>query len=228
MWNLPGHSSFFPLGWYCATSRESSTASLGLSQDACRRRRCVAGPVQAHRCGVRAAELLVHPRGRQCGTTAHPIIGTANSDCQPRRRRVLPPRSLTHLHPRSDPCLVYLTQDIGWADFGYHSGSTANTPHVTEWTKQPGTMVMHDFHSGGTHCTPTRASILTGRTPFRDCVFGTKGADGDDMTEMIDNFTFAPKRTWTIGNAVRQASPDYFSQHFGKVRSTDACLFRSL
>ena len=150
------------------------------------------------------------------------------SDCQPRRRRVLPPRSLTHLHPRSDPCLVYLTQDIGWADFGYHSGSTANTPHVTEWTKQPGTMVMHDFHSGGTHCTPTRASILTGRTPFRDCVFGTKGADGDDMTEMIDNFTFAPKRTWTIGNAVRQASPDYFSQHFGKVRSTDACLFRSL
>ena len=136
-------------------------------------------------------------------------------------------RPLTHLHPRSDPCLVYLTQDIGWADFGYHSGSTANTPHVTEWTKQPGTMVMHDFHSGGTHCTPTRASILTGRTPFRDCVFGTKGADGDDMTEMIDNFTFAPKRTWTIGNAVRQASPDYFSQHFGKVR-TDACLLRRL
>ena len=37
------------------------------------------------------------------------------------------------------------------------------------------------------------------------------------MTEMIDNFTFAPQRTWTIGNAVREASPDYFSQHFGKV-----------
>lgn len=39
------------------------------------------------------------------------------------------------------------------------------------------------------------------------------------MTEMIDNFTFAPQRTWTIGNAVREASPDYFSQHFGKVRT---------
>jgi hypothetical protein len=142
--------------------------------------------------------------------------------------------------------------DIGWADFGYHNGSTANTPRVTAWTKQPGTIIMHDFHSGGTHCTPTRASLLTGRacsgqhalaaqkriqnlgrlcsgnvetesravlagagTPFRDCVFGTKGADGDDMTEMIDDFVFAPERTWTIGDAVRAASPDYFSQHFG-------------
>lgn len=66
------------------------------------------------------------------------------------------------------------------------------------------------------------ASVLTGRTPFRDCVFGTKGADGDDMTEMIDNFTFAPQRTWTIGNAVREASPDYFSQHFGKVCANHA------
>ena len=92
------------------------------------------------------------------------------------------------------------------------------------WAKQPGSIIMQDFHSGGTHCSPTRASVLTGRTPFRDCVFGTKGADGDDMTEMIDNFPFNPARTWTIGEAVRNASPDYFSMHFGKVRT----LFLSL
>ena len=111
--------------------------------------------------------------------------------------------------------LFILADDIGWADFGYHNGSTALTPHISRWVKQPGSILFHDFHSGGTHCTPTRASVLTGRTPFRDCVFGTKGADGDDMTEMIDNFTFAPKRTFTIADAVRAASPEYFSMHFG-------------
>ena len=104
------------------------------------------------------------------------------------------------------------------------AAGTALTPHVDAWAKQPGSIIMQDFHSGGTHCSPTRASVLTGRTPFRDCVFGTKGADGDDMTEMIDNFPFNPARTWTIGEAVRNASPDYFSMHFGKVRT----LFLSL
>ena len=133
-------------------------------------------------------------------------------------------RAAATLPPAELPSFLFmLADDIGWADFGYHNGSTALTPHISRWAKQPGSVLFHDFHSGGTHCTPTRASILTGRTPFRDCVFGTKGADGDDMTEMIDNFTFAPQRTFTIANAVRAASPDYVSMHFGKV----SCAFLS-
>eukprot|EP01044_Picomonas_judraskeda_P019370 COSAG03_NODE_4072_length_1698_cov_1.945591_1_plen_343_part_00 len=66
----------------------------------------------------------------------------------------------------------------------------------------------------GAVCSPTRASILTGRTPFRDCVFGVYGCS--DMTECTPNFPFAPKRTFTIGDAARLASADYFSMHFGK------------
>ena len=36
------------------------------------------------------------------------------------------------------------------------------------------------------------------------------------MTECTPNFPFAPQRTFTIGDAARLASPDYFSMHFGK------------
>lgn len=45
--------------------------------------------------------------------------------------------------------LFILGDDIGWQDFSYNNG-TAFTPHVKAWTESPGTVVMQDFHSGGT------------------------------------------------------------------------------
>mmetsp|Transcript_8228 Transcript_8228/g.24390 ORF Transcript_8228/g.24390 Transcript_8228/m.24390 type:complete len:636 (-) Transcript_8228:938-2845(-) len=109
--------------------------------------------------------------------------------------------------------LFLLGDDIGWADFQYNGGN-ASSPNIDKWTKTDGTLTLMDFHSGGTVCSPTRASILTGRTPFRDCVFGVYGCS--DMTECIPDFPFAPQRTFTVADAVREASPDYFSMHYGK------------
>ncbi len=37
----------------------------------------------------------------------------------------------------------------GWADMGY-SGGTAHTPNIDKWAKAKGSIMMHDFHSGGT------------------------------------------------------------------------------
>ena len=73
---------------------------------------------------------------------------------------------------------------------------------------------MQDSHSSGTVCSPTRASVLTGRTPLRDCINGVYGCS--DMTECVPNFEFAPQRTFTIGDAARAASPEYVSQHWAK------------
>lgn len=63
-------------------------------------------------------------------------------------------------------------------------------------------------------CSPTRASVLTGRTPLRDCVDGVYGCS--DMTECVPSFEFAPQRTFTIGDAARAASSEYVSQHWAK------------
>ena len=51
------------------------------------------------------------------------------------------------------------------------------------WSRRAGSILMQDSHSGGTVCSPTRASVLTGRNPFRDCVNGVYGCS--DMTECV-------------------------------------------
>jgi len=109
--------------------------------------------------------------------------------------------------------LFLLGDDIGWADFSYNNG-TAITPHLDEWARADGSILMNDFHSGGTVCSPTRATILTGRNHFRDCVNGVYGCS--DPTECTPNFPFAREDTFTVAHAVRKASSDYTSMHFGK------------
>eukprot|EP00041_Stephanoeca_diplocostata_P013753 m.243604 g.243604 ORF g.243604 m.243604 type:complete len:667 (+) comp19455_c0_seq1:121-2121(+) len=109
--------------------------------------------------------------------------------------------------------LMILGDDIGWADFSWNNG-TANTPNLAAWAKRAGSILLQDSHSGGTVCSPTRASVLTGRTPLRDCINGVYGCS--DMTECVPNFEFAPQRTFTIGDVARAASPEYVSQHWAK------------
>ena len=109
--------------------------------------------------------------------------------------------------------LFILGDDIGWADFRFNNG-TAASPRILEWTQSPGTVVMQDFHSAGTVCSPTRASVLTGRNHFRDCVDYVYGCS--DMTECVPDFEFAPQRTFTIGDAVRAAKRNYTSWFGGK------------
>ena len=75
-------------------------------------------------------------------------------------------------------------------------------------------MVFQDFHTGGTVCSPTRATVLTGRNHFRDCVDYVYGCS--DMTECVPSFNFAPERTFTIGDAARAANKNYTSWFGGK------------
>ena len=114
--------------------------------------------------------------------------------------------------PFSTPSFLFiLGDDIGWADFSYNNG-TALSPRIREWVNSAGTVLLQDFHSGGTVCSPTRATVLTGRNHFRDCV--NYVYDCSDMTQCVPDMNFAPKRTFTIADAVRAANKNYTS-HFG-------------
>ena len=103
----------------------------------------------------------------------------------------------------------------------YNNG-TAHSPRINEWTQADGTLVLQDFHSGGTVCSPTRATILTGRNHFRDCVDFVYGCS--DMTECTPDFEFSAE-TFTIGDAVRAANKGHTSMFGGKVR---ACVASSI
>jgi len=109
--------------------------------------------------------------------------------------------------------LFLLADDIGWADFGYNNG-TALTPNIDKWTKRDGSIIMQDGHSGGTVCSPTRATILTGRNHFRDCVNSVYGCS--DMTECEPLFPFAQQRTFTFPDAARAVNKGYESWFGGK------------
>eukprot|EP00055_Hartaetosiga_balthica_P007453 m.25605 g.25605 ORF g.25605 m.25605 type:complete len:548 (+) comp5782_c0_seq2:46-1689(+) len=115
--------------------------------------------------------------------------------------------------------LFILGDDIGWADLSYNNG-TAYTPNLDALAKANGSVLFQDFHSGGTVCSPTRATILTGRNHFRDCVDFVY--DCSDMTECVPDFLFAPKRTFTVGDALRTITSaslgesPYYSGFFGK------------
>lgn len=109
--------------------------------------------------------------------------------------------------------LFLLADDIGWADFGYNNG-TALTPNIDKWTQRDGSIIMQDGHSGGTVCSPTRATILTGRNHYRDCVNAVYGCS--DMTECEPDFPFAQQRTFTFPDAARAANKGYESFFGGK------------
>ena len=74
--------------------------------------------------------------------------------------------------PVGSPSFLFiLGDDIGWADFRYNNG-TAASPNILEWTQTDGTVVMQDFHSGGTVCSPTRATVLVQYAPSAHDIVG--------------------------------------------------------
>jgi len=64
------------------------------------------------------------------------------------------------------PNVVFiLVDDLGWADLGCYGSKVYETPNVDRLATQG--MRFTDFYSAGPVCSPTRASILSGKCPAR-------------------------------------------------------------
>ena len=111
------------------------------------------------------------------------------------------------------PSFVFmLLDDVGWADFSFIGSdfNTVHSPNVDTFARGPHSMLLRDMHSGGTVCSPTRATVLTGRNAWRDCVHGVWGCfDPTDCPGGSSNNggskKFAPARTFTVADAVHAA-----------------------
>ncbi|NWX68607.1 ARSG Arylsulfatase, partial [Alca torda] len=64
--------------------------------------------------------------------------------------------------------IVILADDMGWGDLGANWAETKETPHLDELAAE-GTRFV-DFHSAASTCSPSRASLLTGRLGARNGV----------------------------------------------------------
>ena len=95
--------------------------------------------------------------------------------------------------------ILIMADDQGWGDVGYNGHPHLKTPNLDSMVKNGA--VFTRFYSAGSVCSPTRASVMTGRHPER---MGICGANcGHILTEEI-----------TLAELVTQKG--YRTGHFGK------------
>ena len=129
--------------------------------------------------------------------------------------------------PQPPSVVFMMLDDVGWADFEYigSNKTVARTPHVDAFAHGIHSVILRDMHSGGTVCSPTRATVLTGRHEWRDCVHSVygcsdclscpKGDPGNDNEPFQFN-----ENIFTIAHAVKESNAkhgtNYTSKIFGK------------
>jgi arylsulfatase A len=65
--------------------------------------------------------------------------------------------------------VVFLADDLGWGDLGCYGNPRIQSPHLNEFANE-GVRFTQCYAACGV-CSPSRSSILTGRTPYRNGVY---------------------------------------------------------
>lgn len=101
--------------------------------------------------------------------------------------------------PEKPNIILVMADDLGWGDTGYNGNMIIKTPHLDKMANEG--IQFNRFYSASAVCSPTRASVLTGRNPYRTGVFTAN--NGILRTEEI-----------TIPELLREQG--YATGHFGK------------
>lgn len=94
--------------------------------------------------------------------------------------------------------LLIMTDDQGWGDTGYNGHPVLKTPELDRMAAEG--LRFDRFYAAAPFCSPTRASVMTGRNPYRSGCFAP-------------NWSFRPEEI-TIAEALKTAG--YVTGHFGK------------
>ncbi len=108
------------------------------------------------------------------------------------------PTAVTAAEPAMPNVVLVMADDQGWGDMAYNGHPHLKTPHFDALAKDG---IRFDFfHAAAPVCSPTRASVLTGRTPNR-------------MGTFKWGFPIRPQET-TLAAVLK--SHGYRTGHFGK------------
>ena len=77
-----------------------------------------------------------------------------------------PPRAAVPAMPN---IVLVLADDLGYGELGCYGNAAAITPNIDRFASEG--LRLTDCHSASSVCSPSRSSLLTGRTPFRNGVF---------------------------------------------------------
>ena len=71
--------------------------------------------------------------------------------------------------------VVILADDLGWGDLGVYGHPRFKTPNLDRMAREGARLT--NFYSPTPYCAPSRASLLTGRYPFRNGITGNPAPD---------------------------------------------------
>ncbi|HBO15633.1 MAG TPA: N-acetylgalactosamine 6-sulfate sulfatase [Porticoccaceae bacterium] len=100
--------------------------------------------------------------------------------------------------PKRPHVVLLMADDMGWAQTGYYGHPIMRTPNLDAMAKNG--LRMDRFYAGSPSCTPTRASVLTGRT--------------NDRTGAFRVGSYLNKQEKVLPTAFKEAG--YKTGHFGK------------
>ncbi len=117
------------------------------------------------------------------------LAGTIGSRIytQNKLRNYDPPRSeliLDAIQPAENPndlpnIVLVLTDDLGYGDLGSYGAEAISTPNLDRMAEDG--VKLSNFYSAAPLCSPSRASLLTGRYPIRTMVTGSLYPSGSLM-----------------------------------------------
>ena len=115
--------------------------------------------------------------------------------------------------------VIMLADDMGWGDWS-RTGAPARTPHLEAMSRADHGVWFQRAYSGNPICSPTRASLHTGRTPARTCIYSVE----QHILCHADSGTGRGSCSggeYSLGNATRTAKakkggPNYRSAFYGK------------
>eukprot|EP00035_Acanthoeca_spectabilis_P039999 m.66580 g.66580 ORF g.66580 m.66580 type:complete len:411 (+) comp9823_c0_seq2:119-1351(+) len=106
--------------------------------------------------------------------------------------------------------IIMLADDMGWGDWSL-TGSPARTPHLEAMSRADTGVWFQRAYSGNPICSPTRASLQTGRTPARSCIYGV-----EQHILCVEGRGGCSRGEYALGNATRDADANYLSGFYGK------------
>lgn len=99
--------------------------------------------------------------------------------------------------------ILLMADDLGWGDTGYNGHPHLRTPSLDAMANNG--LVFNRFYSAAPVCSPTRASVLTGRHPFREKIYWAMV--GDARKPLVPNEA-------NLGHLMKEAG--YRTGFFGK------------
>jgi arylsulfatase A-like enzyme len=131
-------------------------------------------------------------------------------------------RTQNSIQQVTEPNIIFIvTDDLGWSDLGCYGADLHETPNIDRLAEK--SMIFTNSYSAGPVCSPTRASLMTGKTPAKlnytiwseaagENAEGKRGRNSKYLEPLtLENL---PLEETTIAEVLRQK--DYLTAHVGK------------